>query len=211
MKVPEIAKKSFDELSKNPNYMGIVQHILQKIKKIPSAIKRAKFIHNSINQYNESVFSNPIVKELSPCKSGCTACCHTQISITQDEAELLAQKIHEGLDVNLDLLRIQAQVGDNSIEFYKLGYEDRRCIFLDEVGFCKVYSDRPSVCRTNAVLGEPDQCDTSVELKPLRLVKTPESDMVIFAAYLHAKDCGSLPSMVNKILLDKRVLNVINS
>ena len=200
MKVPAVANRSFEELNKKPEFMVIVQFIIDKLSKIPFPIKRAKIIHQTIEEFNQEVFAHPLVKQFSPCKSGCSACCHTQVSVTRDEAELLVQRIADGVEINIDQLILQAKAGDTASEFYKLDYESRGCIFLDEKGLCKVYEDRPSVCRTNAVLGEADQCKTSDGHQQVRLVKTPQSDMAIYASFLFAEESGSLPTMVFKVL-----------
>lgn len=200
MNVPAIAKKSFDELSKEPLYTGIVQKVLKKLKKLSNYLKRARFIHRLIDEYNQEIFSHSVVKKLSPCSKGCSACCHTQVSVTEDEAQLLVQKIREGIAVDRERMRKQMQSGDDAAEFYKLSFEDRKCLFLGSDGACRIYSDRPSVCRTNAVIGEASQCDTSSSIQPLRLVKTPRSDMVIYASFLFSKRNGSLPVLVGTLL-----------
>ncbi len=200
MKVPAVANRSFEELSKKPEFMVIVQFIIDKLSKIPFPIKRAKIIHQTIDEFNKEVFAHPLVQQFSPCKTGCSACCHTQVSVTRDEAELLVQRIADGVEINIDKLVQQAKVGDAASDFYKLDYEARGCIFLDEKGLCKVYEDRPSVCRTNAVLGDADQCKTTDGHQQVRLVKTPQSDMAIYASFLYAQESGSLPTMVFKVL-----------
>jgi Fe-S-cluster containining protein len=204
VKVPSVAKKTFDTLSRFPDYMEIAQTVLAKLKKITTAPKRAQFIHKLIDDYNLEVFAHPLVKEYSPCQKGCSACCHTQVSVTSDEAKLLAQRISEDICINKSLLKKQASAGNDAGSFYQLSYQERQCIFLDEKGGCKVYADRPSVCRTNAVLGEKEQCSTTDGKQQLRLVKTSKSDMVIYAAYLYSEQSGSLPMMVQKALEESK-------
>lgn len=199
MKVPAVAKRTFNELSSRPEYMAITQFILEKISRISSAIKRAKFIHQTIDDYNQKVFSHPLVLEFSPCKLGCSACCHTQVSVTADEAQLLAQRVQEGVEIDMQRLASQSRCGNDSSAFYQLSYEERKCVFLDDSGACNIYEDRPAVCRTNAVLGEPSQCETT-QGGQLRLVKTAEADMAIYAAYLFSHDSGALPLMLNQAL-----------
>lgn len=203
MKVPAIAKKTFDQLSKNPEYMVIVQYVVEKLSKMASSIQRGRYVHQVVDEFNQITFDHPLVHQFSPCKMGCTACCHTQISVNQDEANLLALRVKEGIEIDYQLLQKQAAQGDEASEFYKLSYEDRACIFLDEKGACKVYEDRPSVCRTNAVLGDSAQCRTDDGKQQVRLVKTSEADMVIYASYLFSKESGTLPFMLNKALSSK--------
>lgn len=201
MLVPAIAMKTYNELKNQAKSLAVVQLVLKKLNKLHQGHKRAEFIHRMIDEANQPVFDNPLVKQLSPCKKGCTACCHTQVSVTEDEASLLANKIHSGeVVIDLDRLKVQMKVQNDSSAFFSLPYEQKKCVFLDAEGGCTVYADRPSVCRTNAVLGSADQCDTSSGQKPQRLVKTTEADLVIYASYLHSKKSGALPHLLAKAL-----------
>jgi Fe-S-cluster containining protein len=200
MNVPAVVKKTFDELRDRPEYTAILNFALEALKKISNPIARARYVHKEVNAFNVEAFSHPLVQQLSPCKLGCTACCHTQVSVTEDEAKLLAHLITDGTTVDEDRLRLQHAAGNDSGKFYGLKYEDRKCIFLNENGACRIYEDRPSVCRTNAVLGRPEQCDTRDGIQPTRLVRTPKSDMVIYAHYLSSSKAGTLPYMVGEAL-----------
>jgi Fe-S-cluster containining protein len=196
--------EKFDTLSRFPEYMEIAQTVLSKLSKLATATKRARFVHKLIDDYNLEVFAHPLVKEFSPCQKGCSACCHTQVSVTSDEAKLLVQRISEDTFINGSLLKKQAAAGNDAASFYELSYQERQCIFLDDKGGCKVYADRPSVCRTNAVLGEKEQCLTNDGKQQLRLIKTSKSDMAIYAAYLFSEQSGSLPLMVEKAMEETR-------
>lgn len=200
MNVPAVAQKTFEELRNRAEFLKIVHIVVKRLKKISNQYKRADFIHELVDQYNAVVFSHPLVMQLSPCKRGCTACCHTQVSVTDDEAELLVKRIKSGVSIDQERLKLQMQAGSDDEAFFKIAYNDRKCIFLDEQGACTVYEDRPSVCRTNSVLGTSDQCDTSKEILPTRLVKTPQSDLVIYGSFFYAKSSGTLPYMVGKLL-----------
>lgn len=184
--------------------MAIVHSILDHLRKITKPTDRAELVHKEVDNFNLEVFSHPLVKQFSPCKMGCDGCCHTQVSVTDDEAALLVLKINEGVNFSQERLALQMVAENNSEAYYQISYSDRRCIFLDEQGACNVYEHRPSVCRTNAVLGEATQCDTSVSIKPTRLIKTPKSDMVIYASFLFSKTSGTLPFMISKALKEKK-------
>lgn len=204
MNVPAVAKNTFDLLMNQPEFLKITQGVMRHLKKIKSELERARFVHHMVDAYNQETFSHPLLKKLVPCKLGCSACCHTQVSVTEDEAHLLYHNIANGVEINYDLLFLQADAGNDADKFYQLSYEKRKCVFLDDGGKCKVYKDRPSVCRTNAVLGEASQCSTKDVLpQALRLVKTPKSDMVIVASYADAKESGALPVMLAKIFREK--------
>lgn len=200
MNVPAIAKKTFEELRNNAEYISIVHVVLDHLKSLLTSQKRAQYIHSLVDEYNHEVFNHPLVKQYSPCKKGCTACCHTQVSVTDDEADLLVLRIKEGLTVDLERLNKQYEAKNNSDQFYKIKYEDRKCVFLDEEGSCRVYEDRPSVCRTNAVIGDRSQCDTSQSVGPTRLIRTPKADMAIYASFLFARSSGTLSQLIGKRL-----------
>ena len=203
MNAPAGAQRPFEENRNRPEMMALVNLTLEGLKKLNSPEDRAKLLHTMINNLNVDVFSHPIVKQFSPCGKGCRSCCSTQVSVTEDEAIVLAKHIQDGLVIDQELLKIQQSAQNDSDEFFKLPFQSRKCIFLDDQGACRVYEDRPSVCRTNAVLGSAEQCDTSVEIKPQRLIKTPQSDMVIYAQFLFSQKNGALPNMIADIILDK--------
>ena len=204
MNVPGIARATFESLRNQPLFLGITQFIIEHLKRISNKSERARFVHNVIDQYNEEVFSHPLVKEHMPCKTGCSACCHTQVSVTSDEAELLASLVDEGIEIDENRLKLQMAAENDSDLFFQISFNDRKCVFLNDQGSCKVYKDRPSVCRTNAVLGTADQCDTSSEQKSIRLIRTPKSDMAIIGAFAASDENGSLPFMLGKLLLIKK-------
>lgn len=66
------------------------------------------------------------------CKRGCSACCVDDLSVFAVEAE-----------------RIRA----HHAELLALGapHPEGACAFLDEGGACRVYADRPYVCRTQGL------------------------------------------------------------
>lgn len=214
MNFPAIAKQTYESLKNQDAFSSISQFIIVHLRKIASPLERARFVHNVVDDYNVSVFSHPLVQKLSPCKAGCSACCHTQVSITEDEADLLISRIHEGLKIDFSALQNQMRAGNDSDEFYKLSYEDRKCIFLGTDKTCQVYSDRPSVCRTNAVLGESSQCSTKEGIganQELRLVKTSQADMAMMGSFLISKESGTLAQMIGQKLFKIRPLSPVKS
>lgn len=207
MNVPAIAKSTFELLRNQPEFLKITETMITHLNKIKNSLERARFVHNVVDEYNQKVFSHPILKELMPCKAGCTGCCHTQVSVTEDEAKLLAHNISNGIEIDYKVLERQANVGNESSAFFAIPYKERRCVFLDDKGACKVYKDRPSVCRTNAVVGDASQCDTSTNAGTgaLRLVKTQEADMAIVGAFALARESGTLPAMLSKELKNQNM------
>jgi uncharacterized protein len=203
MLFPAIAKQTYEKLRGLPAFSDITQFVIEHLKKISFPKERARFVHNVVDEYNREIFSHPIVQQFLPCKSGCSGCCHTQVGITSDEAELLAERVNDGIKIDYKLLEIQLNAGNNPAGFYQLEYQDRRCIFLGPDDSCKVYEDRPAVCRTNAVLGDASQCiphEGAGGSSTIRLVKTEQSDMAIMGSFLMSNESGNISQMVSKIL-----------
>jgi len=215
MNVPAIAKSTFELLRNQPEFLAITESVIIHLNKIRSSLERARFVHNMVDEYNKEIFTHPLLKEFVPCKAGCSACCHTQVSVTEDEAELLIHNINNGVVIDYNLLSLQTEKGNSTENYYKLSYQDRKCVFLDENGACKVYKDRPAVCGTNAVVGSASQCSTDGQSQgQLRLVKTSKSDMVIVGAYVKSPVSGTLPMMLTAALKaknNKENTNIVKS
>lgn len=201
MNFPAIAKHTYDRLRSQPAFSNITHFIIEHLKKITSSTERARFVHHVVDDYNREVFSHPIVEKLLPCKAGCSGCCHTPVGVTEDEAELLVEKINDGVKIDFARLARQMSAGNGIDAFYQLSHENRGCIFLSSDNSCKVYNDRPSVCRTNAVLGDASQCSSSDgEAKGIRLVKTEKADMAIMGSFLASRQNGYMAFMIGRLL-----------
>lgn len=93
------------------------------------------------------------MKEGSSCKGkGCSFCCHDEIIMSGIEAEhirgvLGKVKPHE------QRLKIQ-----NEFDYENLTFEQKKCSLLDESGNCKIYDDRPLICRTHNTTDEIELC-----------------------------------------------------
>lgn len=92
------------------------------------------------------------------CRKGCAACCHIQVDVFTQEADLLLQLAREdGIDI--DWARLERQAGKTDATWRELPVEDQRCVFLDEQRHCRVYEHRPGTCRKYMVKSDPDLCD----------------------------------------------------
>jgi len=202
---PAIAYRTFQQFKHDLQLWKLYKAMFKKIKKQGNPLKRAKLVHREIEEQMTQLFKDDVVQENVKCGKGCTFCCHRQVSVTRDEAELLAQNIIDGVDVDLEKLYLQSKAGNKAGEWYKLDHEARGCVFLGDEGECKVYEDRLSVCRTNNVISDPANCSTAdgVE-KSVRLLNTYASDMIIMAHFENSKENGALPLMLFKAL-DNRV------
>jgi Fe-S-cluster containining protein len=100
------------------------------------------------------------------------------------------------------MLARQANTVTNTHAWYTMPYEQRACPFLDHsTQNCKVYDDRPAVCRTNFAVSDPSSCDG--ESGELRLLNTDEANMILIGAYLSTKSSGELQKMIWNKLSEK--------
>ncbi len=197
MNYPTVAAQSFNKWKHDLYFRKIVKIVGVKLKKMKNSIKRARYVYREVDEKMEELFEDSSVKKLVKCGRGCHACCHTQVSVTQDEAKLLAQYIAEGVTIDWDRLAAQVEAKDSARAFYTIPFSQRKCIFLGDEGECRVYQDRPSVCRTNYVVSDPRLCSTAGGLEfKVQLLKTYQADMVVYAAFKNAKRAGVLPSMI---------------
>lgn len=179
----------------------IVNDVIKRIKKLTSSSRRARLVHKEVNKKITKLFSDPAVQRNVSCRQGCSACCHTQVSVSDDEANLMHRLIEDGVEIDLNKLKKQSLASKSSATWYRLSYEDRGCIFLDENKSCKIYDNRPAVCRTNYVVGDPKDCSTEDGLEQsVRLLNTYEADMVIMAGFSQCKENGALPDLLYKLI-----------
>ncbi len=205
MNFPHIAYRTFQRLKDHPYFSKFVLSLRMAFSEMISPVQRARFAHKQVDEALDELWkANPLAAQATSCKKGCTACCHTQVSVTKDEAELLACRVGKDVLIDQERLERQARAKDSSSEWYKLSYEDRRCVFLGSDGECQVYEDRPSVCRSNYVFSPPEDCLTKDgNIRPVRLLIPEKADMVTMAHFLESRDNGDLPRLL-KQNLDKR-------
>jgi Fe-S-cluster containining protein len=103
-----------------------------------------------------------------PCRGGCTACCHGPFDITVADAELVGDAVSRLPAAERDAVRRRATALLEQIRTIEPGWErpydvaaigeDRfdqltdalasePCPLLDNAGRCRIYADRPLVCR----------------------------------------------------------------
>ncbi|MCP4912250.1 MAG: YkgJ family cysteine cluster protein [Oligoflexia bacterium] len=205
MNVPAIAARNYEKLKGDLYFRKIVKFISTKVKKIKDPIKRARFFHQQIDEKIDEITNDEFVKNNISCKKGCSACCHSQVTVTRSEADLLAHVLeNKKIEIDFEKLEKQANAQNSSSSFYRLSFEARGCVMLDDQGNCQIYEDRPAVCRTNYVVSDPELCSTEDgKERPVSLLKTFEADMVIYGAYSVEKEAGALPYMLVKALSKK--------
>lgn len=79
----------------------------------------------------------------TPCKDGCSHCCHMAVAISDTEAHIIAGYIGKKPAV---MGTIEKFIEDTAT--YQQEYAGVPCTFLEE-GKCSIYSVRPIACRTH--------------------------------------------------------------
>jgi Fe-S-cluster containining protein len=103
-----------------------------------------------------------------PCQGGCTACCHGPFDISIADAELVRDAVRRLPSIEraavadraralLDRMRAAepaweppyevAAIGEDRFDRLSDALADEPCPLLDEDGRCRIYADRPLVCR----------------------------------------------------------------
>ncbi len=198
-----MAYRTFERKKDDPVFFSITKKIMEKLKLIKSPTERASFCHKEVDDSLTLLMKEPLVSDSVSCKKGCAYCCHTQVSVTEDETQLLIEKgIHHLVKKeNIQLLKLQKNAANSGEKWLQLPYGLRKCLFLGDDNSCQIYNHRPLVCRTNLVIGNPNQCSTvDGSEKPLRSLNTFKADMITMGAFLHSKENGAMPYMLYKVL-----------
>lgn len=176
-----------------------------ELSSVPKGKIRARIAHDRVSKaLDVELTKHPKFKASISCFN-CTqsGCCHTNVDITESEAELLADRVPAE---NMERLIKQAAVHDTDktpdnqnrndekyfSEWKKLSFEDRACPFLVE-GRCSVYEDRPSVCRKWLVTTDPKLCADIEHTGRIAIVETAE---VISSVAFSIERSGRLARMI---------------
>lgn len=205
MNLPAIAVRTYNLFKGESSYRKLLKYISKKLDKISDPIKRSEYVHRKIDEEIATQFEDDYVRELTQCKKGCSACCHSQVAITEDEAIQLVDLVERGVEINWTRLWVQAKAGNDLNKFMQIPYELRGCIFLNDNRECSVYSERPSVCRTNYVLSDPSHCKVIAgETKSVQLLNTFGADSWVYGLFSRNSKNGTLPYMIKEMLEKKR-------
>jgi hypothetical protein len=75
------------------------------------------------------------------CRSGCSHCCHLQVLVTQDEADVIGKRIgREAVQLT------GPSRGRRDVEAFDWGYHNPCTFLIDDK--CSIYENRPLPCRT---------------------------------------------------------------
>lgn len=133
------------------------------------------------------------------CHKGCGACCHLEVQITNDDAEVLRESLLNGLKIDMDRLQELSQRRKNDPLWRAGAAPMNRCVFLGSDNACRTYENRPAVCRKLSVVSPAIDCAT-IGAFP-QPVMIPMAEIIISAALsIEGAKFGSLPSMLQASL-----------
>lgn len=131
------------------------------------------------------------------CHRGCSHCCRIAVTITQPEARLL-HFAARAAGIELDRDKLKRQALHTVADWHQLPAADSACVFLDQMGSCKVYEHRPAVCRKYFALSEPELCDVAEHPKEQVLNFVSLKAEIVASAAMAVFESGTMPAMLLK-------------
>lgn len=166
------------------SWMDLFSKAASWIETIPEGKAKARTIQSLVDAKIRAQRENvPEISSKIECAAGCVSCCGLSVSITSDEANVLASQ--SGID--MDKLKRQSTFTDT--DWATRSFDERACVFLKD-DKCSVYDSRPMSCR-NALSTSRVGCESGTAARFVAI----ESDIIISAAFSRTKS-GNLPSMV---------------
>jgi Fe-S-cluster containining protein len=84
------------------------------------------------------------IAPFTPCRKGCSACCHKAAIVSEMDALQIAQATGARLAVPKNVFEVRD--GGEARTRYLVSYAGKPCGFLED-GNCSIYEHRPVVCR----------------------------------------------------------------
>lgn len=171
-----------DDIQSNATIFCEVYRQWKEQLTVPAGMVRAHALHQVVDHHVAKHLEEGL--EVS-CKKGCAHCCHLEVSITSDEAVVLANIVKSGqVTIETNRLKRQAEIPtrmDGTSEWRELPSEVRRCVFLGTDNLCSIYEQRPAACRKYFVRTPPENCK---DIKGAsQIVSVLEAEIATSAAY----------------------------
>lgn len=137
------------------------------------------------------------------CFKGCSACCHMEVEVTSYEAEVLKHLVEDGMSIDRARLQQQSQRALQDPAWREgMRNEINKCVFLNHQGECRVYDNRPVMCRRHSVTSPAENCEFIESKIVIRYF--PKVDLLISAANEDsAVEIGPLAKMLQLKLSQK--------
>jgi Fe-S-cluster containining protein len=160
----------------------------------PPGVERGRTLHRMIDSAIETAASVPV-----SCRYGCCGCCHNEVEVTSDEAALLRERVLGGVEIDEERLNHQASRERKSADWAKFWHPTNACVFLSPAGSCRIYEDRPCVCRRLLVTTPPEACTTAgAPVAPVRILMA--EILLSAAASFDESGFASLSKMLQRAL-----------
>jgi len=165
-----------------------------KLLDFQPGVARGTAMHQMMDRELKAAADLPI-----SCRAGCSGCCHYEVEVTEDEAEILKMIVQEGYPVDRERLSEQAARQRQGVEWQRLGHQQNRCVFLGATGGCNIYESRPAICRKHLVTSPASACLTAGA--PVAPVQVLMAEILLSAAAsIEGTATGSLPRMLHSAL-----------
>lgn len=169
------------------------------------ALANMKVFKNIVREHGkmtaiESIFAemDGLVAEDSvkvSCKKGCSFCCHINVTISEWEAEYIAQYCRSNrISISASYLKQQLTVRQSDIAYTSFS----ACIFLKN-NLCSIYPVRPAACRNYQVFSDPQLCNVKeMGRQQILHVKDKRAETLRSIIEHHCGKYGRLPRMLLK-------------
>ncbi len=189
-----LSEEEFQSFEREVN--RLLNHYSEILNSYRAGAERAQVAQALID---EQVEMNSHIK--TSCQKGCGACCHLEVEITEDDADLLAYSIrNQNLVIDEKRLQELAQRTRLDKKWSEGAVSSNRCILLGADNACSNYANRPSVCRKHSVTTPAANCST-LGASPVPLL-IPMNEIILSAALNQpGNGFGSLPKMLEAALI----------
>ncbi|MFZ4404676.1 MAG: YkgJ family cysteine cluster protein [Pseudobdellovibrionaceae bacterium] len=172
-------KNSLDEdefLSFEKEVLRLFNDYSKHLSSFTPGLDRGQELHRLIDQ---QVSQSSDIK--TTCKKGCGFCCHLEIEITSDDAEVLWQSL-KSYPGTIDFNRLTKQSKRSRLDSkWAQGITaDNRCVFLSNDQSCSNYENRPAICRKHSVVSPVVECE-KLEGSPVPKI-IPIAEIIMSAA-----------------------------
>ena len=153
-----------------------LENIKTDLFKAPAGPARARKLHALVEEEIEKGADIKI-----NCQKGCSACCHMEVEITNNEADILAELIKNGHAIDRQKLQQQSAYSLQDKKWKEsMNNQTNKCVFLNQEGACSIYESRPVMCRRHSVTSPAINCTDINAIVTLRYF--PRVDLLISAA-----------------------------
>jgi Fe-S-cluster containining protein len=141
-----------------------------------------EYAHQLIDAINEKTGINSKVS----CGAGCHFCCYGEISMSYHEATLIYSVVRQ-FNIPIDMELVERQ---NKKAHHKLKYVDKKCAMLDDKGMCKIYDQRPTICRLYNSMNDPQDCNEKDKEPNVATLRTIEGFSIATALMMFDEEQG---------------------